>query len=74
MHAGILLGTDLSRNVDHGAIAKATVIMEFRTAEVERIIDFSAAPDLILANTYVKKKDKHRTTFASGRARLQVDS
>ena len=44
-----------------------------KNKEGERILEFCAALNLFVGNTYFKKKDSHLVTFESGLARTQID-
>ena len=44
-----------------------------RNREGERILDFCAALNMFVGNTYFKKKESHLVTFESGSARTQID-
>ena len=44
-----------------------------RNKEGERILEFCAAMDMIVANTFFKKRDSHLVTYESGSAKTQVD-
>ena len=41
--------------------------------EGERILDFCAAFNMFVGNTYFKKKDSHLVTYESGSAKTQID-
>jgi Reverse transcriptase (RNA-dependent DNA polymerase). len=44
-----------------------------RNASGESILEFAIAFDLVLANTYYKKRDEHLITFKSGTNKSQID-
>ena len=44
-----------------------------RNKEGSLVVDFAKRIDLAVANTYFKKKDKHRVTYKSGAKSTQVD-
>ena len=37
------------------------------------VVDFAKRMDLVIANTYFKKKDEHKVTYKSGEKSTQVD-
>ena len=41
--------------------------------EVERILEYALAFDLLLANTCFKKRDSHSITYKSGNIATQID-
>jgi hypothetical protein len=44
-----------------------------RNQEGEEILDFVVAYDLMIANTFVRKRESHLVTFSSGHHRSQID-
>ena len=44
-----------------------------RDTESERILEFAFANELVVGNTWVKKKSEHLVTYQSGNAATQID-
>ena len=44
-----------------------------RNKEGSMVVDFAKRMDLVIVNTYFKKKDEHRVTYKSGDKSTQVD-
>ena len=73
----IVLGVDLNRHVGEGNIGDKEVIgrhgARTRNKEGRMVVDFAKRMDLMVVNTYFKKKDKHRVTHKSGGKNTRVD-
>ena len=74
---GILVGGDLNGHVGREADSYQSCHGGFgygeRNEEGKAILDLAVAYNLMIANTYFKKRDEHLITFESGRARTQID-
>ena len=44
-----------------------------RNTEGERVLEFAFANELVVGNTWFKKKPKHLVTYQSGNAATQID-
>ena len=73
----IVLGADLNRHVDEGNIEDEEIMGRYgagtRNKEGSMVVDFGKRMDLVIVNTYFKKKDEHRVTYKSGGKSTQVD-
>ena len=60
----ILLGRDLNGHVDKGNIGEEKIMGRYgagtRNREGSMVVDFGKRMDLVIVNTYFKKKDEHR--------------
>ena len=73
----IVLGADLNGHVDEGNIGDEEIMGRYgagtRNREGSMVVDFAKRMDLVIVNTYFKKKDEHRVTYKSGNKSSQVD-
>ena len=73
----IVLGADLNGNVGKGNIGDEEIMGRYgagtRNKERSMVVDFGKRMDLVIVNTYFKKKDEHRVTYKSGGKSTQVD-
>ena len=73
----IVFDADLKGHVGEGNIGDEEIMgrcgAETRNKEELMVVDFAKRMDLAIANTYFKKKDKHRVTYGSGGKSTQVD-
>ena len=73
----IVLGADLNGHVDEGNIGDEEIMGRYgartRNREGSMVVDFAKRVDLVIVNTYFKKKDEHRVTYKSGNKSSQVD-
>ena len=72
-----VLGADLNGHVGEGNTGDEEIMGRYdagtRKKEGLMVVNFSKRMDLAVANTYFKKKDKHRVMYKSGRKSTQVD-
>ena len=73
----IVLGADLNRHVGKGNIGDEQIMGRYgagmRNKEGSMVVDFGKRIDLVIINTYFKKKDEHRVTYKSKGKSTQVD-
>ncbi|XP_063615696.1 craniofacial development protein 2-like [Penaeus indicus] len=73
----VWIGADLNGHVGGGAQGYGDNIGKFgfgtRNEEGQTILDFVAANNLAVTNTYFKKKDSRKITYTSGGVNSQVD-
>ena len=73
----IVLGADLNGHVGEGNIGDGKIMGRYgagtRNKEGSMVVDFGKRMDLVIVNTYFKKKDEHRVTYKSGGKSTQVD-
>ena len=73
----IVLGADLNGHVGKGNIGDEEIMGRYsartRNKEGSMVVDFGKGMDLVIVNTYFKKKDEHRVTYKSGGKSTQVD-
>ena len=73
----IVLGADLNGHVGEGNIADKEILGRYgagtRNKEGSMIVDFAKRMDLVIVNTYFKKKDEDRVTYKSNGKSTQVD-
>ena len=73
----IVLGADLNGHVGKGNIGDEEIMGKYgagtRNKEGSMVVDFGKRMDLVIVNTYFKKKDEHRVTYKSGGKSTQVD-
>ena len=66
----IVLGADLNGYVGEGNIEDEEIMGRYgagtRNKKGSMIVHFSKKMDLVIVNTYFKKKDQHRVTYKSG--------
>ena len=71
------LGADLNGHVGEGNIGDDGIMGTYgagtKNKEGSVVVDFAKRMDLVIVNTYFKKKDKHRVTYKSGRKITQID-
>ena len=63
----IVLGADLNGHVGKGNIGDEEIMGKYdagtRDKEGSMVVDFGKRMDLVIVNTYFKKKDEHRVTY-----------
>ena len=73
----IVLDADLNELVGEGNIGDEEIMWRYgagtRNKVGSMVVDFAKRTDLVVVNTYFKKKDEHRVTYKSGRKSTQVD-
>ena len=73
----IVLGADLNGHVGKGNIGDEEIMGRYsagtRNKEGSMVVDFGKRTNLVIVNTYFKKKDEHRVTYKSGGKSTQVD-
>ena len=73
----IVLGADLNGHVGEGNIGDEEIMGIYgagtRDKEGSMVMDFAKSMDLVIVNTYFKKKHKHRVAYKSGGKSTQVD-
>ena len=73
----IVLGAGLNGHVGKGNIGDEEIMGRYRAGtrnkEGSMVVDFGKRMDLVIVNTYFKKKDEHRVTNKSGEKSTQVD-
>ena len=73
----IVLGADLNGNVGKGNIGDEKIMGRYgagtKNKERSMVVNFAKRIDLVIVNTYFKKKDEHRMTYKSGGKITQVD-
>ena len=73
----IVLGADLNGHVGKGNIRDEEIMGRYsagtRNKEGSMVVDFAKRMDLVIVNTYFKKKNEHRVMYKSGRKSTQVD-
>ena len=73
----IVLGADLNGHVGKGNIGDEEIMGRYgagtRNKEGSMVVDFGKRMDLVIVNTYFKKKNEHRVTYKSGGKSTQVD-
>ena len=73
----IVLGADRNGHVGEGNIGDEEIMRRYsagtRNKEGSMVVDFGKRMDLVIVNTYFKKKDEHRVTYKSGGKSTQVD-
>ena len=73
----IVLGADLNGHVGEGNIRDEEIMERYdartRNKEGLMVVDFGKRMDLVIVNTYFKKKDEHRVMYKSGGKNTQVD-
>ena len=67
----IVLGADLNGHVDKGNIRNGEIMGRYgagtKNKEGSMVVDFIKRMDLVIVNTYFKKKDECRVMYKSGR-------
>ena len=72
----IVLGVDLNGHVGKGNIRDEEIMGRYGAGTRNKdqwVVDFVKRMDLVIVNTYFKKKDEHRVTYKSGGNNTQVD-
>ena len=73
----IVLGADLNGHVGKGNIGDDEIMWRYgagtRNKEGSMVVDFGKRMDLVIVNTYFKKKHEHRVMYKSGEKSTQVD-
>ena len=73
----IVLGADLNGYVGEGNIGDEEIMGRYgagtRNKKGSMIVHFLKRMDLVIVNTYFKKKDQHRVTYKSSGKTTQVD-
>ena len=74
---GIVLGANLNGHMGEGNIGNEEIMGRYgagtRNKERSMVVDFGKRMDLVIVNTYFKKKDEHRLTYKSGGKSIQID-
>ena len=60
--------TNVGYELDHGGFGYGS-----KNQEGEDILDFDVAYNLVIANTFFRKRDSHLVTFSSGHRSSQID-
>ncbi|ROT72882.1 hypothetical protein C7M84_008717 [Penaeus vannamei] len=73
----VVIGADFNGNVGEGNIGDEVVMGRYgvqeRDTEGQMLVDFAKRLGMALVNTYFKKEEKHRVTYASEGKWAQVD-
>ena len=73
----LFIGGDLNGHVGTSSAGFETVHRDFeygsRNQEGEEVLDFAIAFDLMIANTFFRKRQSHLVTFSSGQYSSQID-
>ena len=75
----VWLGADLNGHIGEGLMDMVTILGSFglecgmRNEEREKILEFVAANNLAVTNTYFKKRESRRIIYTSGDVNSQVD-
>ena len=73
----LFIGGDLNGHVGTTSVGFEAVHGGFgygsRNQEGEKVLDFTIAFDLMIANTFLRKRESHLVTFSSGQHSSQID-
>ena len=73
----LFIGGDLNDHVDTSSVGFEAIHGGFgygsKNQEGEEVLDFAIAFDLIIANTFFRKRQSHLVTFNSGQYSSQID-